>query len=233
MPTAPYLDGHLSVWRGNDVLSFIDGLSTNHVLDLKEGQFRLTTFTTAQAKVIDRVGLFHMGAFVAVFSHGPYWKSLFAHISPRILGQDVTISNATENNNFFIQFGVESDDVGTFSSSEGTTVAHCLPHINYIVASKNSEVQVDSSISDFHEWRVDHVIPWQGFEISEKHHAFACGLADDVHPAKGCYIGQELLTRMRTRGKMGRELICVDTNQASQKDITTRGLSKSLAIVRL
>lgn len=233
MPTAPYHDGHLSVWRGNDVLSFIDGLSTNHVLDLQEGQFRHTTFTTAQAKVIDRVGLFHMGGFIAVFSHGPYWESLMAHISPRILGQDVTISNATDNNNFFVQFGVDGNDVGTFSASEGATVAHSMTHLNYIVASKNTQVPVDATPSDFHEWRTHHVIPWQGFEITKKHHAFACGLGDDVHPSKGCYIGQELLTRMRTRGKMGRELVCVNTDDVPPKDVTTRGLSKSLAIVRL
>ena len=58
MPTAPYKEGNLSVWRGKDVLQFIDGLSTNHVLDLKQGQFRTTTFTTSKAKVVDRVGLF-------------------------------------------------------------------------------------------------------------------------------------------------------------------------------
>ena len=74
MPTSPYDNGNLSIWRGTDVLKFIDGLSTNHILDLSKGDFRQTTFTTAQAKVIDRVGLFHMGEFIAVLSHQPFWE---------------------------------------------------------------------------------------------------------------------------------------------------------------
>ena len=30
-----------------------------------------------------------------------------------------------------------------------------------------------------------------------------------VHESKGCYIGQEILTRMRSRGKMGKQLVQV------------------------
>ena len=75
MQTARYSEGHLSVWRGADVLTFIDGLSTNRVHDLRKGECKQTTFTTTTAKVIDRVALFHMGEFVACVSHAPFWQT--------------------------------------------------------------------------------------------------------------------------------------------------------------
>jgi folate-binding protein YgfZ len=232
MPTSSYEDGNLSIWRGADVLKFIDGLSTNHVLDLRKGEFRHTTFTTAQAKVIDRVGLFHMGEFIAVLSHQPFWKNLLTHISPRILGQDVSVSDATENNNFFVQFTETGPNPKEFVSQNGITTARSTSHYNLLVCSKNTEVTVDSTMEAFHQWRIEHTVPWAGYEITRKYHAYACGLIQDVHESKGCYIGQELLTRMRTRNKMGRKLVSMATIDAKETEITTRGANQSLAIVR-
>ena len=232
MPTSPYDNGNLSIWRGTDVLKFIDGLSTNHILDLSKGDFRQTTFTTAQAKVIDRVGLFHMGEFIAVLSHQPFWKDLLNHISPRILGQDVSITDATDNNNFFVQFSETGPEIGTFMSQNGITTARSTSEYNLLVSSKNNEVTVDSTMIEFHQWRIEHTVPWAGFEITNKYHAYACGLIQDVHESKGCYIGQELLTRMRTRNKMGRKLVSNPNADAKESEITTHGIARSLAIVR-
>ena len=232
MPTAPYPEGNLSIWRGQDVLSFIDGLSTNHVLDLKKGEFRQTTFTTALAKVIDRVGLFHMGEFIAMLSHEPFWHDLSHHIMPRILGQDVNISLATSNNNFYTQYQAPGPEPGRFESDNGVTVARTQEGLNLVVAGKNVPVKTDATLEEFHQWRIETINPWPSFEITKENHAFACGLDADVHQSKGCYIGQELLTRMRTRGQTGKKLVVVSNDEEINGKITTKGLSKSLAIVR-
>ena len=46
------------------------------------------------------------------------------------------------------------------------------------------------------------------------------------------HIGQELLTRMRTRNKMGRKLVSIPNADAKESEITTHGIARSLAIVR-
>lgn len=141
MTIAPYPDGHLSVWRGRDVLSFIDGLSTNLVLDLVEGQCKQTTFTTTSAKVIDRVMLFHMGGFVACVSHGPHWQALLSHVSPRILGQDVSIMDATQSNDFYVGFNHGNENIATYSSKSGITIGSSIDGYQMIVASKGTPVE--------------------------------------------------------------------------------------------
>jgi folate-binding protein YgfZ len=233
MTVAAYPGGHLSVWRGNDVLSFIDGLSTNLVLDLTKGCIRHTTFTTASAKVIDRVVLYHMGGFVAMVSHAAHWDALYSHVSPRILGQDVVISIATSNNNFYVQYNHTQGLVGSFNSNDGVTTGITTGGYDLIVASKETDVAIDGTLEGFHLWRIANLVPWPGFEITAKHHALACGLGSDVHPSKGCYIGQEVLTRMMSRGKQGRELIALPLNQAKPGDITTPSDEDVLAIVRI
>ena len=83
---------------------------------------------------------------------------------------------------------------------------------------------------EFDEYRVSNMIPMQGSEITPKYHPLSCGLGDLVHEAKGCYIGQEILTRMKSRGKMGKQLIQV---QIDAEDATSVGNEFSLAIRRL
>ena len=233
MQTARYFDGHLSVWRGADALAFIDGLSTNRVLDLRKGECKQTTFTTTTAKVIDRVALFHMGDFVACVSHAPFWKALYEHVSPRILGQDVAIFDASANNDFYIRFGHQQKNPGRHSTEDGVTIGHLESGYDLIVATVGKHVESEENLESFHEWRIEQCVPWAGYEITSKHHALACGLADDIHSAKGCYIGQEVLTRMISRKKQGRALSIVANDEVQPSEITTRGTTRSLAIIRV
>ena len=59
--------------------------------------------------------------------------------------------------------------------------------------------------------RIANKVPWQGYEITSSFHPFACGLEELVHQQKGCYIGQEILARMRSRGRQGKVLSQVET----------------------
>ena len=73
------------------------------------------------------------------------------------------------------------------------------------------------------------MIPHQGHEITPNVHPLACGLGDLVHESKGCYIGQEILARMRSRGRQGKELVRIANPVEAA---TTIGANHSLAIVR-
>ena len=81
----------------------------------------------------------------------------------------------------------------------------------------------------FTEYRTENIIPYQGHEITSDMHPFNCGLEDLVHESKGCYIGQEILTRMRSRGKMGKQLVQVPIDA---EDATSIGTENALAIRR-
>jgi hypothetical protein len=53
MPRVAYDDAALTIWRGSDALMFIDGLSSNKIADMIQGEVRQTVFTTTQAKIVD------------------------------------------------------------------------------------------------------------------------------------------------------------------------------------
>ena len=118
-------------------------------------------------------------------------------------------------------------------SQEGITTARTPQGFNFLVVSKGTEIATDSEVEEFHAWRIENIVPWPEFEITLKHHAFTCGLDEDVHSDKGCYIGQEVLTRMRTRGRKGRVMTKVSNTDVDEASITTAGEIHSLAIIRV
>ena len=98
-----------------------------------------------------------------------------------------------------------------------------------LVAPNSEKIDETMNLHEFNEYRVMNMIPHQGYEITPDNHPLACGLGDLVHEAKGCYIGQEILARMRSRGRQGKELVRL---QNPVENATTEGKTHSLAIVR-
>jgi len=228
------LDASLTVWRGKDVLQFIDGLSTNRVAELSKGQLMRTVFTDSNAKIIDCLTLFHMGDFIVAAGHLPVLDKLLNHTSKKILGQDVEITDISQRNDLFIEFDCENkvNEIGTFSSQGEITRGNIASNYSILVASKGNGPTNCDDFTEFNQWRIANKIPWNGYEITSSFHPFACGLEELVHHQKGCYIGQEILARMRSRGRQGKILSQVETITCDSSNITTKGEKISLAIIR-
>lgn len=210
------LNSYVLIVRGSDRLKFIDGLSTNKV----EGDC-CTVFTTTSAKIIDMVDVIDMGEFLALVGHGPYKNSVLDQMHKRILGQDIQIGDASQNN--LVYLSTTDIDVTNSVTKRKTWRGWIL------VAPKSETISMTMDLPEFNEYRVQNMIPHQGYEITPDNHPLACGLGHLVHEAKGCYIGQEILARMRSRGRQGKNLVRLE-NPVS--NASTEGRTHSLAIVR-
>ena len=210
------LDSYVLLLSGKDSLQFLDGLSTNKV----DGTCT-TVFTKPNAKIIDMVDVICVGENVAIVGHNEFKLNLVNHLNPRILQQDVQIRDITEFNNVFISVDKypETDNVTSVETFRGWI----------LVAPKSVRIDATMEEEEFHEYRIEKVIPHPGREITSSSHPFNCGLHHLVHESKGCYVGQEILTRMRSRNNTGKSLIRVEGNPI---DATTSGKTHSLAIRR-
>jgi folate-binding protein YgfZ len=157
---------------------------------------------------------------------------LLKHVTPRILDQEVTIVDVTSRNQFCIEFGINNANVGKFESLDGVTHGYIDEKYSLLIASLDVESDHTDDLTAFHEWRIENQIPWNGFEITGKNHPLAAGLNQLVHPGKGCYIGQEVLARMISRGRQGKKLTRVENGSIDDKYVTTLGQNYSLAIIR-
>ena len=211
------LDAYVLILRGKDSLKLIDGLSTNKVESSCS-----TVFTPNAAKVIDLASVIVMEDFVALIGHNPYKENILNHITQKILNQDISIGDATASNKVYLS-------TSKVSAPAGVTISETFR--GWLLVAPNSvEITTTMTQNEFDDYRVENMIPMQGFEITPKNHPLACGLGHLVHESKGCYIGQEVLARMRSRGKQGKELVRLPN---PVENATTVGKNNSLVIQRV
>lgn len=211
------LDAYIFLLSGSDRFTFLDGLSTNKV-----EKSCSTVLTTTNAKIIDVIDVVEVGENVAIVGHGPFKEKVLHHLQPRILQQDVAIRDITNLNLVYLSTERPEENEG------GTRLRSYLGWL--IIVSKDNPIETTMTQEEFTDYRIENLLPLQGYEISDKIHPFNCGLEHLVHEAKGCYIGQEVLTRMRSRGNMGRQLIRVPRTSEDATSVGTRG---ALAIRRI
>lgn len=65
--------------------------------------------------------------------------------------------------------------------------------------------QIDEAAFEY--LRIEAGLPRFGHELSEDYIPLETGLWNDVSFAKGCYIGQEIIARMESRGKLAKKLV--------------------------
>tara|TARA_B100001079_G_scaffold107874_1_gene92728 strand:- start:206 stop:880 length:675 start_codon:yes stop_codon:yes gene_type:complete len=211
------LDAYVLFVSGKDRFTFLDGLSTNKV----DGTCS-TVLTTTKAKIIDVVDVIEVGDNIAVVGHGPYKENVLNHLQPRILQQDVTIRDISSINNVYVS-------THPVKERDGLTITKS--YLGYVVVTSIKQpLEPTLDEAEFTDYRVANLIPFQGHEITPKVHPYNCGLTHLVHESKGCYIGQEILTRMRSRGKMGKQLVRVAPDS---DDATSIGSEFALAIRRI
>ena len=217
--------------RGRDAVSFIDGLSTNLIPNTPGSALR-TVFTDRAAKVIAVATVMVREEGVVLLVHREQWHALLDHLTPRQLGQDVAMLDLSDRNHVVYLTGSHESPAGTWHTEEGVTKARVHHDLSILVVAASSNAAHAQDHDAWTAWRVANRWPEVGFEITSKHHPYACGLESLVHENKGCYLGQEVLTRMRSRGRTGWVLIEGLTVDFPDNRITTSHEGRSLAIVR-
>ena len=232
MPEVAFSESYVTLWRGKDCLAFIDGLSSNLVLGLSPNKVIQSAILDKNAKIIDFVTIINLGEFLAVVGYMPNFEALLNFVTPKILQSDVVISDISNLNDVIIHYDDNSGgEIGSCETSDGETKARVSEKITFCIVSKNMKIDCKEMDQDFHEWRIKNLIPWYGYEILFGKIPYVCGLENYVHVSKGCYTGQEILTRMRTRSRGMKKLISISNSDFANHKITTKGKTNSLTII--
>lgn len=235
MPRLAYLLADLNIWRGKDAIKFLNGLSTNKIDKIPENKVISTTILTERAKILDVLHIFNLNNMIISIGNSDNSEQLFSFINKKILLQDIQLQNISSLNKVDIVYDdLLADNSNSVQSSNGITTVNIDGHYNFEIYSVANAVDFDYMSDDvFDQWRIDNLIPWHGHEITNKKNPYQCGLGNYVHENKGCYTGQEILTRMRSRNKGIYELKQVKNNEVDDKYITTKGDNLSLALLRI
>lgn len=90
-------------------------------------------------------------------------------------------------------------------------------------------VEIDAET--FEALRVEAGVPRFGAELSLDYIPLETGLWEDVSFTKGCYIGQEIIARMESRGKLAKKLVRLRSDEALSPGDAIRANEKQVGTV--
>jgi folate-binding protein YgfZ len=218
--------------HGEDNARLLHAMSSNHVDALEDGQGCYAFFLNAQGRIQSDATILKCGADFLIDTEATAHETLFAHLDKFIIADDVTLEDLAVSH---FEIGIEGPGAVAIAALLGVPVPAVANGIVAFaggfaarlnetgsdgvrlilpVAERASWLEKLSGVPEADEaaWetvRAENGKPRFGVEILEKHLIQETRLMHGVHFSKGCYLGQEIVERVRARGAVHKGLAAV------------------------
>ena len=211
-----------------DRLDLVHRMSTNNLNTLKPGQGASTVLTTALARIIDRVIIYHRGDTALMITNRPdtvrTWLQKHIFFQDKIKIRDVSAGYAqfeiqgseADVHAEVIAPGVSSLPLHHFIQVEELMLVaktYGLSGDNgYTVIAKKDRALPEWNLltgddAQYEQLRIAAGMPGSDHELTEDFIPLEANLWDSVSFNKGCYIGQEIIARMESRNRLAKTLV--------------------------
>jgi folate-binding protein YgfZ len=202
---------------GDDAVRFLQGLLSADVAELAAGSARPATLLTVKGKIISEVWVL---AFdddeCALALPESVATDVIAKLDGHIIMDDVQLEPLPELACAIVwrdgtrlharELEPLPADVRAFETTHplpGVLLVGPEPALRATAAGEPADAEA------FTLARITHARPAWGFEITEDHFPPEVGFVDAVSYDKGCYLGQEPLSRIHNRGQVNRVMVRV------------------------
>lgn len=223
--------------RGRDRAALLHRLSTNHIERLQPGQGTLTVLTTPIGRMIDLLRVYALPDTLLLETGDGHGPAILRHLRKNIFFNDqVTVADASAELGQIGVYGPQASQViqtiglpvdlplhgiatGDWNGHQ-VLVARCEPlggdgYTLYSPATQTTTlltaltdagaVPLDSHTTEV--VRIEHGYPRFNHEITLDYIPLEANLWRAVSFQKGCYVGQEIIARMESRGRIAK-LLC-------------------------
>lgn len=217
--------------RGEDRTRFLHAMSTNHVSGLNPGQGLYAFFLTAQGRIIADSYIYNFVDSLLLDTEAELGPKLMEHLDRFIIADDVELQDETEHWSVAglegpasletaraLNIPVPPEAYGAASFGDGfvartaatgdTGLRIFVPADEFPALLQNfsNGSVLQASVEDAEVVRVENGVPRYGNDFNERYLVGETGLMHGVHPNKGCYVGQEIVERVRSRAQLHRHL---------------------------
>ena len=199
--------GLIAVW-GNEAVQFLDGLITNNVRALADGDEMLAAFPNAQGRLLAVVRVLRRGDRFLFETEEATREKVFQNLFRFTFAGDFFVEDLSESYRFAytINFASKPPDSLEFHGRGFKTLAvlvdewadfsRTLAELNYI--------EIDQEL--YETLRIEAGITKYGVDMDETTIVPELGLDGLISYNKGCYIGQEIIARIHFRGHVAKSL---------------------------
>lgn len=225
--------GKLAV-RGADRARIVHALATNSVDTLAPGEGCYAFFLNAQGKILGDANVFCLRDELLIDTEPEAATTLLEHIDRHIIADDATVHNLSGELTTLSVEGPDSERVleqaGIAAPSVEFAIAECRhgfaartsitgqpgcllfvrrEHRAQLMLDLTSAGAYEATADDVRTVRIENGKPRFGEEITGRFLGPEVGQDRAIHPQKGCYLGQEVVERVRSRGLLARVLLPV------------------------
>jgi folate-binding protein YgfZ len=217
---------------GEDRARLLHAMSTNHVQRLQPGTGCYAFFLNAQGHILADVNIFCLPDHFLLDTEPETRRKVFEHVDKYIIADDVTLEDVTGK---IATLSVEGPKAPETVSSLGAPTPHeayvmvewgglqvarlsatgatgfrfFLPTEEKadLIAKLESAGAAAAEAGDIRTVRLEYGRPRYGEDISESNLPHETQLMHALDFNKGCYLGQEIVERIRSRGHVNRLLV--------------------------
>jgi folate-binding protein YgfZ len=236
---------------GEDRARLLHAMTTNHVQQMKPGDGLYAFFLNAQGRILaDAYVLCFEDHFLLDTEPGTRHK-LYEHIDHYVIADDVTLDDVTDQT---FCFGLEGPKAAETAVRAGVpSPHHRYSHAHWgdftaatiswtgahgvrlygSAASRNDAAStlegagaIAAAAEDAEMVRVENFKPRYGCDITEHYLPQETQQTQALHFQKGCYLGQEIVERIRSRGHVNRLLMGFRMESATAPQPGTKMLAE-------
>lgn len=217
---------------GEDRARLLHAMTTNHVQQLTPGSGVYAFFLNAQGRILGDVNLYCFEDRLLLDTEPETREVLYRHLDKFIIADDATLDDATGRTFAVALEGPEAEAVlavleapipeqayahadwgpwtiarDSFTDARGFRFFGVLETKAELIAKLTSAGAVPAGAEEARVVRIEHFKPRYGEDIHANTLPQETTLTKALHFKKGCYLGQEIVERIRSRGHVNRMLI--------------------------
>lgn len=191
---------------GKDVLDLLNRLSTNIVNPLEVNNYVNTVLLNEKGRIVDIVTILNFGNYFYLVTSGIYLHKVKDYLDKYIIMDDVIIDEIKSN----VKVDWIKKDIASVNT-EFNNEENLITYSDNLFFDKEvkiylQETDFTESNTEYDKFRIERLIPVAPNEINEEINPLECGLKDLISFTKGCYIGQEVIARLDSQGKIPKQM---------------------------
>lgn len=225
--------------KGKDTIDFLNRMSTNDLSKFPQNEFRKTVLTTDKGRIIDLITILNQAEKIIILTTPDSQEKVRSHLDKYIIMDDVEL-NVSEKNIHIVVFARDvkkaAEELFNITPEKNKIYALNENDILFIDDFKKDSLNVicressadhykvllknfsEMSFEEYETERINAGIAEGVNELNEHINPVECGLNGFISYKKGCYIGQEVIARLDSQGKIPKVMVRISSDNELRKD---------------
>ncbi len=218
---------------GKEAVQFLNGLITNDVAKLEDGEQMSAAFPNVQGRLLAFVRVLRTGGKFLFETEEATREKVFQNLFRFTFAGDFFVEDLSENFEYFeaqnLKSEISDSETIVFESKNGKDFFVPKESAGEFLEKLKAQNAVEVSDDLYEVLRIENGVPLYGVDMDETTVVLETGLDDAVNFKKGCYIGQEIIARIHFRGHVAKKLTgLIFENAGSEPPAVAGGLNAEL-----